>query len=261
MTSERLPELGGEMRPVTILFSDVAGFSQLAERLTPAALVELMNSYLSAMTDIIEGAGGYVDKYIGDAIVALFGAPVDDAAHAIRAVEAALACQAKLAAMNAGEAAFAGREIAMRIGLNSGEALVGNIGSRRRFNYTAMGDTVNLASRLEGANKFYGTSILASEPVRQAAGDRFVWREVDLVRVVGRERPVRLFTPGPAPAPAGFAEALAAYRAGAFEAALAGFEALAADDSIAAAFAARLSDWKAGGPAPGWDGITNLESK
>ena len=129
-----------------------------------------MNSYLTAMTDIIEGAGGYVDKYIGDAIVAIFGAPVEDSAHAAHAVAAALACQAKLAAMNAGEPAFAGHRLAMRIGLNTGEALVGNIGSRRRFNYTAMGDTVNLASRLEGANKFYGTAILASEAVRQAAG-------------------------------------------------------------------------------------------
>jgi adenylate cyclase len=261
MATERLPELGGEMRPVTVLFSDVAGFSQLAEGLIPPALVELMNTYLTAMTDIIEGAGGYVDKYIGDAIVALFGAPVDDPGHAARALEAALACQAKLATMNGGEAAFAGRQIAMRIGLNTGDALVGNIGSRRRFNYTAMGDTVNLASRLEGANKFYGTAILASESVRQAAGDRFPWREVDLVRVVGRDQPVRLFTPQPVAVPAGFAEALAAYRAGAFDKALAGFAALAADDSIAAAFAARLSDWKAAGPPQSWDGITNLEAK
>ncbi len=108
--TERLPELGGEMRAVTVLFSDIAGFSQLAESLPPAALVELMNSYLTAMTDIIEGAGGYVDKYIGDAIVAIFGAPVDDGGHAAHGVAAALACQGKLAAMNQSEPAFAGHK-------------------------------------------------------------------------------------------------------------------------------------------------------
>ena len=261
METERLPELGGEMRPVTILFSDVAGFSQLAEGLTPTALVELMNGYLTAMTDIIEEAGGYVDKYIGDAIVALFGAPVDDPDHALHAVGAALACRDKLAAMNAGEPAFAGRRIAMRVGLNTGQALVGNIGSRRRFNYTAMGDTVNLASRLEGANKFYGTTIMASDAVREAAGDDFHWREIDLVRVVGRDQPVRLFAPEHETPPAAFAEALASYRAGAFDEALAQFAALAGGDPVAAAFADRLRRWRGSGPPQPWAGITDLESK
>jgi class 3 adenylate cyclase/CHASE2 domain-containing sensor protein len=269
MATERLPELGGEMRQVTVLFSDVAGFSQLSEALTPSALVELMNSYLTAMTDIIEEAGGYVDKYIGDAIVAMFGAPVEEPSHAARAVGAALACRERLTMMNAGEPAFAGHKLGMRIGLNTGEALVGNIGSRRRFNYTAMGDTVNLASRLEGANKFYGTVILASESVRQAVGDEYVWREVDLVRVVGRDQPVRLFAPQ-ANTPASpdaealrarFSEALATYRAGQFNQALALFDAMADRDAIAAAFAERLRGWIANGPPQPWDGITNLESK
>jgi adenylate cyclase len=269
MATERLPELGGEMRQVSVLFSDVAGFSKLSEGLAPGALVELMNSYLTAMTDIIEEAGGYVDKYIGDAIVAMFGAPIDDPAHAARAVGAALACRQRLEAMNAGEPAFAGRRLGMRIGLNTGEALVGNIGSRRRFNYTAMGDTVNLASRLEGANKFYGTAILASEAVRRAAGDEFLWREIDLVRVVGRDQPVRLFLPetkGPAMAEvdglrAKFAEALAAYRAANFAKALPLFAAMADNDPVSAAFAGRLKRWGDAGPPEPWDGVTNLESK
>ena len=273
LATERLPELGGEMRQVTILFSDIAQFSQLAESLAPNALVELMNSYLSAMTDIIEGAGGYVDKYIGDAIVAIFGAPLEDSDHAAHGVAAALACQARLAELNAGEPAFAGRRLVMRIGLNTGEALVGNIGSRRRFNYTAMGDTVNLASRLEGANKFYGTTILASEAVRQAAGDHSGaqageiadWREIDLVRVVGRDRPVRLFTPLDKPVDQdvqqGFAEALGAYRAGRFEDALRQFGALAALDPVSAAFAKRLADWLAEGVPQPWGGVTVLEAK
>ncbi len=265
MAKERLPELGGEMRAVSIFFSDIAGFSRLSESLPPAALVELMNAYLTAMTDIIEQHGGYVDKYIGDAIVALFGAPLEDAAHAGHAVRAALACQAKLAAMNAAEPAFAGQKLVMRIGLNSGEALVGNIGSRRRFNYTAMGDTVNLAARLEGANKVYSTAILASESLRRAAGDVCGWREVDRVRVMGRETPVLIFSPQEG-APDGplqleFATALEAYRAGDFAAALARFRALADRDGVSAAFARRLERWRAEGPPGPWDGVTSLDSK
>jgi adenylate cyclase len=250
---------------VTILFSDIARFSQLAESLSPHALVELMNSYLTAMTDIIEAAGGYVDKYIGDAIVAIFGAPVDDPHHAAHAVGAALACQARLAELNGNDPAFAGRTLVMRIGLNTGEAIVGNIGSRRRFNYTAMGDTVNLASRLEGANKFYGTTILASEALHDAASG-IAWREIDRVRVVGRGQPVRLFTPeshnaGTETLQREFAAALARYRAGEFEEARAGFEALAVLDPVSAAFAQRLRDRLAESVPEGWDGVTNLETK
>jgi adenylate cyclase len=265
MARERLPELGGEIRAVSVFFSDIAGFSQLSEKLPPAALVELMNAYLTAMTDIIEQAGGYVDKYIGDAIVALFGAPLDDAGHADHAVRAALACQAKLAAMNAGEPAFAGQKLAMRIGLNSGEALVGNIGSRRRFNYTAMGDTVNLAARLEGANKFYATAILGSETLRRAAGDVCAWREIDRVRVMGRESPVLIFAPQEpplaGPLQADFAAALAAYRAGDFEAALDRFAALEDRDAVSGAFAKRLREWRTDGWPADWTGVTNLDSK
>lgn len=265
LSTERLPQLGGEMRQVTILFSDIARFSELAESLPAHGLVELMNSYLTAMTDIIEAAGGYVDKYIGDAIVAIFGAPVDDPHHAAHAANAALACQTKLAELNKGEPSFAGRTLIMRIGLNSGEALVGNIGSRRRFNYTAMGDAVNLASRLEGANKFYGTSILASEAVHDGAGE-VAWREIDRVRVVGRGQPVRLFTPeirdsGTPARDRDFTAALAHYRAGDFTAALTGFEALAPTDPVSAAFVGRLRVWLAEGIPDNWDGVTNLETK
>ena len=122
-----------------------------------------MNEYLSAMTDIIEAHGGFVDKYIGDAIVAVFGAPLDDPDHAANAVRAALRCAATAARARSRRGRIPGPRLRQRIGLNTGEALVGNIGSRRRFNYTVMGDMVNLASRLEGANKFFGTTIMASE--------------------------------------------------------------------------------------------------
>jgi len=262
-------KLGGEKKELTVFFSDVAGFTTISEKLQPEALVELLNEYLSAMTDIIESAGGYVDKYIGDAIVAVFGAPLEDPGHAGHAVSVALACRERLEALNATEAAFAGRRLSMRIGLNTGEALVGNIGSRRRFNYTAMGDTVNLASRLEGANKFYGTVILASEQVKQHAGEGFAWREIDLVRVVGRDQPVRLFTPGGPEAGtpeaesrrAKFAEALAEYRAGRFGPARSLFEDIADRDGVSASFVQRLRRWGDGGPPGPWDGVTDLESK
>jgi len=146
-----------------VFFSDIEGFSLIAEKMPPDDLMELMNAYLSAMTDVIERHGGYVDKYIGDSVVAVFGAPADDPDHAANAARAALDCCAQLTELNASSPLFQGYRLAQRIGINSGEALVGNFGSRRRFNYSVMSDAVNLASRLEGANKFYGTTVIASE--------------------------------------------------------------------------------------------------
>src|SRR5262249_17440192 len=133
---------------------------------------------------------------IGDAIDGVFGAPLDDPDHAVNAVRAALACQAKLREMNdAGLSTFRGMTLRKRVGLHTGNGLVGNIGSRQRFNYTVMGDSANLASRLEGANKFYGTSIIASEATMQSAGGSIAWRELDTIRVVGRDEPIVIFEP------------------------------------------------------------------
>ncbi|MFN3401345.1 MAG: adenylate/guanylate cyclase domain-containing protein, partial [Ferrovibrio sp.] len=190
----RMPALGGEEREVTVLFSDIAGFTGISESCDAATLVQGLNTYFSTMTDIIEAHGGFVDKYIGDAIVAVFGAPVDEPRHAEQAMRAALEMQAALRA-DPQRFSVAGHMLKTRIGLNTGRVLIGNIGSPRRFNYTAMGDAVNLASRLEGANKAYGTSILVSEDTMQAAGDAVVARRVDIVRVVGRAQPVRLYEP------------------------------------------------------------------
>jgi adenylate cyclase len=189
-----MPALGGEEREVTVLFSDIAGFTAISETCDPATLVQGLNTYFSTMTGIIEAHGGFVDKYIGDAIVAVFGAPVDDHRHAEQAMRAALEMRAALQD-DPQRFSIAGRMLNTRIGLNSGRVLIGNIGSPRRFNYTAMGDAVNLASRLEGANKAYGTSILVSEDTMAAAGGAIVARRVDIVRVVGRAQPVRLFEP------------------------------------------------------------------
>jgi class 3 adenylate cyclase/CHASE2 domain-containing sensor protein len=186
-----LPRLGGETREVTLFFSDVVGFSTLSESMTPQAIVSLMNAYLSEMSEEIERAGGFVDKFVGDAIVAIFGAPLASSHHPAEAVEAAVACRERLRRFNQG------REIQLqhRIGLNGGEALVGNVGSRNRFNYSALGDAVNLAARLEHANASLGTSILASQYLVARTSDRFFWREIATIRVRGRSTPVTVFEP------------------------------------------------------------------
>jgi adenylate cyclase len=267
--SERLPELGGEIKTVTVLFSDLEGFTSLSERLSPAGLVELMNNYLTAMSDIIEAEGGFVDRYIGDAIDAVFGAPVEDDEHAFHGVRAALACNDRLDELNRDATMFAGNRLRARIGVNTGEALVGNIGSRKRFNYTVMGDTVNLAARLEGANKIYGTSLLVSGAVRAAIGARIDWREVDLVRVMGRDAAVAIFeplglsgetTPERRALAASYGDALMAYRVGRFAEAAAMFAAIADSDPPARVMAQRARDLQAAPPSS-WDGVTTLDTK
>ncbi|WP_375305474.1 adenylate/guanylate cyclase domain-containing protein [Bradyrhizobium sp. A11] len=270
VASGKMPALGGEMRNVTMFFSDLSGFSSIAETMTPGELVTLMNEYLSAMTDIIESHGGYVDKYIGDSIVAMFGAPADDPAHATKAVRAALKCHEKLAELNADHPAFAGHGLSHRIGLNSGEAVVGNIGSRRRFNYTVMSDTVNVASRLEGANKYYGTAIMASETTMAQTGDAFAWRELDAIRVLGRGEAIKVFEPlaetgaesgQQAKVAAAYADGLACWRARDFAKAADVFRQMAAVDPASALFAKRASALAAHPPAPDWTPVNTLEGK
>jgi adenylate cyclase len=270
MVSKKLPVLGGEMRDVTVFFSDLAGFSTIAEKLPPDALVQLMNEYLSAMTQIIEDCGGYVDKYFGDSIVAVFGAPVNDPDHARNAVRAALQCRSRLEELNRTTTAFQGHHLSQRIGLNSGEALVGNIGSRRRFNYTVMSDAVNLASRLEGANKYFATSIIASETTVAQTGDLFAWRELDAIRVQGRAHPVKideplaeagLQTPTQSRIAAIYAEGLARWRARDFQGAVSSFEQIAADDPPAALFLARAKELVLHPPGEDWEAVCTLEGK
>jgi adenylate cyclase len=270
VASGRMPTLGGEMRNVTVFFSDLAGFSSTAERMTPAELVSLMNEYLSAMTDIIESHGGYVDKYIGDSIVAVFGAPVDDPEHAGHAVRAALSCRDRLDELNRSHAAFRDRGLAQRIGLNTGEAVVGNIGSRRRFNYTVMSDTVNVASRLEGANKYYGTSIMASEMTAAQAGLAFTWREIDTIRVQGRDEPIGVYEPLAAKEQetaeqgdirAAYARGLECWRARDFAGAAEWFGRTAGIDPPAARFHERAKDLAANPPPADWTPVRTLEGK
>ncbi len=228
-------KLGGERRRVTLFFSDLAGFTTISERLDAETVVALLNDYLSAMTEIILEEEGTVDKFEGDAIMALWGAPLDQGDQAVRACRAALRQRAALADLNRRFAGLQLPPLSMRIGLNTGEAIVGNLGSAKRFDYTVIGDTVNLASRLEGLNKFYQTAIMASETTVAGCNEAVAFRELDLVAVKGKEKPVRVFevvalkrdlTPELETRNREFAQALELYRQGDFPAAAAGFTAL-----------------------------------
>jgi adenylate cyclase len=270
LASKKLPVLGGETRDVTVFFSDLEGFSSISENMTPAELVAFMNEYLSAMTDIIESKGGYVDKYIGDSIVAVFGAPADDSDHASNAAHAALGCRAGLDELNRNSAAFKGYKVAHRMGLNSGAALVGNIGSKRRFNYSVMSDAVNVASRLEGANKYYGTTVAASEMTVALTGSAFAWRELDAIRVKGRATPVKIYellaeagqeTPQQAAAAVTYAQGLAHWRAREFEAAAKCFERVADVDKPSALFLSRAKAFASDPPGPDWEPVSTLDAK
>jgi adenylate cyclase len=270
LASKKLPVLGGETRDVTVFFSDLEGFSSISEQMTPAELVAFMNEYLSAMTDIIESKGGYVDKYIGDSIVAVFGAPADDSDHASNAAHAALGCRTGLDELNRNSAAFKGYKVAHRMGLNSGAALVGNIGSKRRFNYSVMSDAVNVASRLEGANKYYGTTIAASEMTVALTGSTFAWRELDAIRVKGRATPVKIYellaeagqeTPQQAAAAATYAQGLAHWRTREFDAAAKCFERVADVDKPSALFLSRAKAFASHPPGPDWEPVSTLDAK
>ncbi len=186
-------ELGGENRPITIFFSDVAGFSTLSEKLAPPELVALLNEYLSEMTDIIISHGGTIDKYEGDAIMAFYGAPQSYPDHEIRACMAAIDMKKRLREMQEHWREVGQHELFVRMGMNTGDAVVGNMGSRMRMDYTAMGDSVNLASRLEGANKFYSTTAMISEFTLNGAKDHIEARKLDTIRVMGKTEAINIY--------------------------------------------------------------------
>jgi class 3 adenylate cyclase/CHASE2 domain-containing sensor protein len=270
VAANKPPALGGENRNVTVFFSDLAGFSSISEALAPPDLVKFMNEYLSAMTDIIQEHGGFVDKYIGDAIVAVFGAPLDDADHAANAVNAALRCRERLDKLNRDPTEWQRFSLRQRIGLNSGDALVGNIGSRQRFNYTVMGDTVNVASRLEGANKYFGTSIMAAKSTFDRAAASFAWRQLDTIRVQGRDEPISIYeplarhgqeTPEQKVLAAAYRYALACWRARDFAGCIAALAPVAAADPPSAILLQRAKKLLAHPPAHDWDAVNTLEGK
>ena len=186
-------KLGGEEREVTVYFSDIEAFSSISEKLRPSELIELLNEYLSEMTDQILSHGGFLDKYIGDAIVAAFGTPLGQPDHAVRACLASIDNQKRLRELNSKFKEEGRLQIRARIGLNSGRVLVGNVGSTNRLSYTVIGDEVNLGARLEAANKYYGTYTMISESTYKLARDHIEARELDMIRVVGKEKPVKVY--------------------------------------------------------------------
>ena len=190
-----LMRLGGEAREVTLMFTDLANFTTLSEQLSAEQTVEVLTAYFNAMTPIVHATGGTVDKFIGDAVMAFWGAPLDDPQHAEHAVTAAISMQQAMQVLVADLRARGLPPIHMRIGLHTGRVVVGNVGSEQRFSYTAIGDAVNLAARLEGANKAFGTGILLSAATAAQLPSSVALRALDDVVVKGKTEPVRVFTP------------------------------------------------------------------
>lgn len=188
-----LLRLGGETRTMTVLFCDLRGFTTLSHALEPQALVSLLNEFMSAMTQVVFAHDGVLDKYIGDAVMAFWNAPVDQPDHARRACEAALAMLDRLGHLRADWKQRGAPPLDLGIGINTGPMVVGNLGSKDRLTYTVVGDTVNVASRLEGLNKEYGTRVVIGEATRLAAGDVLHYRYLDLVAVKGRGEPLTVY--------------------------------------------------------------------
>lgn len=193
-----LLRLGGERREISVFFSDIQGFTSISEQMQPEKLIEVLNKYLSEMTNIILESGGTIDKYEGDAIIAFWNAPLTEEDHAKRALLAAMKCQKRLSELREEFKKLCGKDLYHRIGLNTGAAVVGNMGSETRFDYTMLGDNVNLASRLEGINKQFGTYTMCSEATKKAAeqfGADVKWRKLAYVAVVGKKEAVVVYEP------------------------------------------------------------------
>ncbi len=265
-------ELGGEEREVTVLFCDVRNFTSLCEGKSPKAILDLLNRYFTEVSRLVEDHDGVIDKYIGDAVMALFGAPVRTACDARNAVVTALEMIQALERFNQHLAAAGEPPIGIGVGINSDRVVAGNMGSTRRLNYTVIGDGVNLASRLEGLTKQYGVAVIVSEHTRQQCHD-LVFCELDRVRVKGKQEPVEIYTPlgwrsswgGEREAEqARYREALALYRTGRWSEAAAVFEVLHCRQPgtrLYGVYLERCRHFIAEPPPPDWDGVYTFTSK
>ena len=186
-------KLGGEEYDVTVMFTDLEGFTALSERLTPGDLTDHLGTYFKEMLDLAQSERATLDKFMGDGMIIYFGCPIRDPAHPLQACRAALAMQRRMIDLNRLWAAEGLPTLRTRLGVNTGKAIAGNMGTDKIFNYTILGDTVNLASRLEGVNKEYGTLTIIGEETRAAVGDAFEMRELDRIRVKGRARPLAIY--------------------------------------------------------------------
>ncbi len=265
--------LGGEERHMTAIFSDVQNFSSISEKLKPQELVHLLNDYLTPMCDIIFEHEGTVDKFEGDAIIAFFGAPIPHKNHALRACMAALHMQRANMELNRRLESEGMPKLITRMGVNTGPMVVGNMGSAQRMDYTVMGDAVNLAARLEVANKQYGTLVMMSEDTYKEVKDRVEARELDLITVVGKEKPVRVFElmaekggleQSTKNAVQEFAAGLTAYRAKEWDSAIERFEEaikLRGKDIPSRIYIERCKELKVNPPPPDWDGVMRMKTK
>ncbi len=267
--------LGGEKRPLSILFSDLSGFTSIAEEMDAEELISLLNEYLNDMTQVVFDERGYLDKYIGDAIMAFWNAPVDVPDHADRALRTAVFMQRRMADLNR-RWSDAGRDVALkvRIGVHTGEVIVGNVGGEDRFDYSAIGDAVNLAARLEPANKTYDTFNMVSEVTLAAARDDYRVRELDTIAVKGKDEPVRVYEllelgggslpPEKEAALEHFAAGMEAYRAHDWSEALARFEAAVTacpDDGPSRLYVERCRAHRANPPQADWDFVVRRTEK
>lgn len=266
-------EIGGSTQALTILFTDIKGFTTISEQMRPQDLAEHMGRYFSLMLAELRLHGATVDKFVGDAIVAFWGAPTSDAKHAEHALESTLACMRRLDSQNEAWVAAGLPAMPTRFGLATGEVIVGNIGAQSRLSYTVLGDRVNLAARLEALNKLYGTDALVAGSVVEAAGGPFAWRRVDRVAVKGKSEAVDIYEPlgmhdDVPPGTRAFARAyeaaLDAFQAGEFAQALAAVQALLAEhpgDLSLQRLAAGCEAFQQNPPPEGWDGVNRLDVK
>ena len=265
-------KLGGDKKNLSVLFSDIRGFTTISEKLSPEKLVQLLNEYLTAMTNIVFKYDGLLDKYIGDAVMAVFGAPLDQPDHARRSCLTAIEMMSELKRLQGKWEKEGWPPINIGIGINTGDMVVGNMGSEMRFDYTVMGDSVNLASRLEGTNKEYGTNIIISEFTHDVIKDDFFCRELDAVRVKGKKRPVRIFEllgemkdkAQWQEFTAFFEKGLTAYRESRWDDALAAFHgvlALRPDDYPAGLYIERTEALRENPPEEDWDGVCTMTKK
>ncbi len=267
-----IPRLGGEEKVLTAMFADIRGFTTLSEGLSPSHLVDLLNEYFSEMTEVIFKNWGTLDKYIGDAIMAYWGAPYPQDDHAIRACRAALEMFQTLQRMQAAWKAKGMACVDMGIGINTGAMLFGNMGSKRRYNFSVIGDSVNLASRLEGTNRQFGTGIIISEATLQQVKGQVVVRELDLIRVRGKRQPVKVYellglagdSDRYADLIGRFEDGLEAYRRSQWEAAIEIFNDVARDhpqDGPTHIFLSRCRALLEHPPEGAWDGVFVMRTK
>lgn len=266
-------KLGGEKRDLTIFFLDIAHFTTISEKMAPEALIIFLNKYLSALSNVVQAEKGVVDKYIGDCIMAFWNAPIELKDHRVRACLAAIQCQEVMKTLNLDLDPTLPFVPAIRIGLNSGDATVGLTGSEKKLQYTVIGDEVNLASRLEGANKFFGSNIMASEATFNGARDVVEARELGRVRVVGKAVPIRVFEllARKGQLSAEWKKALPLYEKGVahfnkreFPEAMAAFQEVVAvfpKDGPANLYLTVSTDYSVIPPPEDWDGVFNLTAK